>query len=124
MPTVDISFSNCAGAMCDFTFNAVGFGAQDGKTIYVGVQQQGQMGNVTSGNDTISAGSATVMTTMSLTKNQQYNVNYFVDVDGNSLCEIGGQDLIWRESLTATGHVTIDAGYTTGFSNLGCSGLP
>jgi hypothetical protein len=114
----------CAAAMCDFTFNAIGWDAQDGKTLHVGVQRQGQIGNVTKGSATITNGAATITDTAVMQKSLGHNINYFVDVDGNNQCDIGGADLIWRLSLTPTGHVTVDAGYTTDFSNLGCSGLP
>jgi hypothetical protein len=59
-----------------------------------------------------------------LQKGLSYNLNYYVDLNGNGKCEISPTDEVFRLLVpTVQDHVVLSVQYNTSFSNLGCGGF-
>ncbi len=120
-----IDTTPCDSSTCDLTVTGTGFGELDGKTVYVGLQRQGQAGLEFQDSAVIAAGGFTVSGQGVLQKNLPYFLNYFVDLNENQACEITPDDAVWRLDIgAAQGHLDVALSYHEGFANLGCSGFP
>jgi len=117
--------SPCTGTTCDITVVGAGFNVDEGKTIYAGIVPQGGKGQDWSASDMITAGAFTMQGMGALKKGQAYNLNYYVDLNGNNACDPTPTDEVWRLSIPPVQeHLTITLPYNTSFSNIGCGGFP
>lgn len=121
-----ITMMPCNGATCDLTFDGTGFGDVDGETLHWGIQVQGdQSGTLVYKTSVTIAGGAFSSTAMGvLEKGTNYNLNYFVDVDGDGIC-VSNEQPVWRVQLPSVqSHLHVSVTYDlANATNLGCSGF-
>ena len=115
----------CAGNTCDLTFIGNGFTMHDGQTVHAGIVPQGGSGLDWEASAEVVAGAFMLEGPGALQKGQSYQLNYYVDVNGNGECDPTPDDHVWRLSVPVVQEsLTITVGHTTDFSNLGCGGFP
>jgi hypothetical protein len=116
----------CNGATCDLTLEGMGFNEADGLTLHWGIQLQGDTSGELLYQDSVTISGGTFSSTGMgiLEKSSSYNLNFFVDHDGNGICESNVQP-VWRVQLTTVmDHYHVMATYDlTETTNLGCSGF-
>jgi hypothetical protein len=71
----------CVDDRCGFSFRGSSFDDYEGKTLYWGLQVQGEMGLVYQDHAVITAGAFEFRVADVLDQGQPYNLNYFVDIN-------------------------------------------
>jgi hypothetical protein len=116
--------SPCSGSTCDLTVIGQGFSAHDGMMVYAGIVPQGGQDFDWMGSAEVAGGAFTLQGPGALQKGALYNLNYYVDVNGNGACDATPTDHVWRTSLPpAQENLTITLVHSENFSNLGCGGF-
>jgi hypothetical protein len=114
----------CNGNACDLDFSGSGFGMMDGKTVHIGLTEQGQSGLVFEDSAVIQNGAFSFSETGVLQKGTSYFFAWYVDLDEDGICT-AANDAKWRISLMGvqTNYViTTDYDPNTQ-SNLACAGF-
>ncbi len=106
----------------DLAVSGAGFGADEGKTMWIAVVRTDTGTIVASDSATVQNGTFAFLFSALLDQGVAYEVDYYADVNGDGRCEPPPADQPWRRDVPPpTASVSLDLTFDTSYDAQACS---